>query len=78
MNTFSRGALMAAEMDARIQERSGGARSLRDALRFMPGWVVRAGRGFRVEEFPGIVREATGVDVADIFARWLAAPDASR
>ena len=78
MNTFARGALMAAEMDRRIRERSGGATRLRDALRFMPGWIARTGRGFRVEEFPGIVREATGVDVADIFTRWLAAPDASR
>ncbi len=78
MNTFARGGLMAAELDRRIRERSGGAKRLRDALRFMPGWVARAGRGFRVEELPGIVREATGVDVADIFQRWLPAPDAAR
>jgi predicted metalloprotease with PDZ domain len=74
MNTFARGGLMAAEMDQRIRERSGGAKSLRDALRFMPDWVRRTGRGFRVSEFAGIVREATGVQVGDILERWLAAP----
>jgi predicted metalloprotease with PDZ domain len=73
MNTFARGALMAAEMDARIRERSGGARRLRDALRFMPEWVRRTGRGFRTSEFAGIIREASGVEVADILDRWLAA-----
>ncbi|MGE5815700.1 MAG: hypothetical protein ACM36C_14525, partial [Acidobacteriota bacterium] len=74
MNTFARGGLMAAEMDGRIRERTKGAKRLRDALRFMPGWVSRIGRGFRIEEFAAIVREATGVDVADIYERWLAAP----
>jgi len=75
MNTFSRGALMAAEMDQRIQKTSGGTKRLRDALRGMPDWVARHGSGFRVDEFPGIIQEATGVDVADVFERWLAAPE---
>lgn len=74
MNTFARGGLMAAEIDRRIQERTSGARRLRDALRFMPGWIQQTGRGFRIDEFAGIIRQATGVDVGDIVDRWLAAP----
>ncbi len=74
MNTFARGALMAADFDREIRARTGGAKRLRDVLRAMPGWVERHGRGFRVEEFPDIVREATSVDVADVYNRWLVAP----
>jgi predicted metalloprotease with PDZ domain len=74
MNTFARGGLMADDMDRRIRERSGGRYRLRDVLRFMPGWIRKTGRGFQVDEFPDIVREATDVDVSDIFERWLAPP----
>jgi len=74
MNTFARGALMADDMDRRIRERSNGSHRLRDVFRFMPGWIRKTGRGFRVGELPGIVREATGVDVSDILERWLVPP----
>lgn len=70
-NVFARGALMAAEMDARIRERTAGKKSLRDALRGLLAWSARQRRAFRIEELPGIFAESTGVETRDILERWL-------
>jgi predicted metalloprotease with PDZ domain len=58
---------MAAEMDDRIRSSSGGAKSLRDALRHL----LRTPQPFRIEELPARFREGTGVDVGDVLERWL-------
>ena len=71
MNLFSRGALMAAEMDDRIRARTQEKKSLRDALRYLLDWTEKNRRAFRVEELPVIFRDATGVDTGDILDRWL-------
>jgi len=71
---FMRGALMAGEMDARIRSRTQGRKGMRDALRGLISWTRAHPRGFEVAELPGIIREATGVDVSDIYARWLTPP----
>jgi predicted metalloprotease with PDZ domain len=68
---FSRGGLMAAAMDERIERESKGARSLRDALRFLVAWTARERRAFEVEELPALIAEATGVDVGTTMAEWL-------
>ncbi len=75
MNVFARGSLMAADMDERIQKDTRGAKSLRDVLRFLVARTERLARPFEVDEFPGLIREATGVDVRAIFERWLQPPD---
>lgn len=75
MNVFSRGALMAAEMDQLIRGRTAGTARLRDALRHLMGWSRRARRAFRVEELPAIFSEATGVDVQDVLEKWLQPPE---
>lgn len=69
---FSRGGLMAAAIDDRIQQRTRGAKSLRDALRHLVAWTAREQRAFTLDELPALLREATGVDVADVMAAWLA------
>jgi predicted metalloprotease with PDZ domain len=69
---FSRGGLMAAEMDERMRSESGGQKRLRDALRFLVKWSLREKRGFRIEELPEIFSEATGVETRDILEKWLA------
>jgi len=74
-SVFSRGGLMAAEMDERIRKESGGRKSLRDALRYLVDWSARSGRAFRIEELPSIIAQATGVETRDIMARWMPAPD---
>jgi predicted metalloprotease with PDZ domain len=68
---FSRGGLMAFEMDQRIRAGSKGTRRLRDALRHLLAWSEKNKRGFRIEELPAIFREATGVDTRDILEKWL-------
>ncbi len=70
-SVFSRGGLMAAEMDDRIRQRTGGAKSLRDALRYLIAWTAREQRAFHIEELPVLIRVATGVDTADILEKWL-------
>jgi predicted metalloprotease with PDZ domain len=70
-NLFSRGALMAAEMDDFIHAQTQGKKSLRDALRYLLDWSERNHRAFRTEELPGIFRDATGVDTKNILKRWM-------
>ena len=68
---FSRGGLMAAEMDARIREKTQGGKRLRDALRHLMAWSAKNRRAFQIEELPVIFQEATGVDTRDILPKWL-------
>lgn len=68
---FSRGGLMAAAIDDRIQSATGGRRSLRDALRFLVAWTARERRAFAIDELAGLIQQATGVDTSDVIARWL-------
>jgi len=70
--TFSRGGLMAAEMDDRIRAETHGQKSLRDALRHLVVWSAQNHRAFRLDELPVRFREATGVDTRDILDHWLA------
>ncbi len=72
-SVFARGALVAAEMDDRIRERSEGRMRFRDALRGLVEWTRKNQRAFRIDEIPTIVSAATGVDVKGIQDRWLAA-----
>jgi predicted metalloprotease with PDZ domain len=68
---FSRGGLMAAAIDDRIRAESGGARSLRDALRYLVAWTARERRAFAVDELPTLIQEATGVDTRAVMTEWL-------
>jgi len=68
---FSRGGLMASEMDEAIRAASGGSKRLRDAMRAIVARSAAGAPGFLTEEFPGLVRQATGVDVRPIFLKWL-------
>ena len=74
MNLFSRGSLMAAEMDDRILEQTSGQKSLRDALRYLMAWTAQNRRGFRTDELPEIFRQATGVDTTSILKSWMQPP----
>ncbi len=73
-NSFSRGAMMAAEMDDAIRAGTGGSKSLRDALRHLYAWCGEQGRGFSIEELPEILSAGAGVDLRSIYETWLAAP----
>jgi predicted metalloprotease with PDZ domain len=69
-NIFSRGALMAAEMDDRIRAKTNGQKSLRDALRALLAWSDKNRRAFQVEEMLRIFQDSTNVDLRDILSRW--------
>ena len=68
---FTRGALLAAELDEAIRAGSGGRKRLRDFFRHLMAWSAAKHRGFRVSELPGLVREATGVDTLAVWQRYL-------
>jgi predicted metalloprotease with PDZ domain len=68
---FSRGGLMAAAMDDRIQQQSKAGRSLRDALRYLVSWTSRERRAFAIEELPALIQQATGVDVREVMEHWM-------
>ena len=73
-NIFSRGALMAAEMDDRIRAKANGEKSLRDALRALLAWSEKNQRAFELEEMMQVFTQSTGVDVRDILKRWQEPP----
>lgn len=68
---FSRGGLMAAAIDDRIQKESNGAKSLRDALRFLVAWTARERRAFTNDELAGLIQQDTGVDTHSVIDEWL-------
>jgi predicted metalloprotease with PDZ domain len=72
--TFSRGALMAEEMDTQIRTQTHGQKSLRDALRALVSWSEQNHRAFRIEELPVRFYEATGVDTQASLEKWMAPP----
>ncbi len=74
MNTFARGALMAAEMDDLIRTKTAGKKSLQDALQALLAWSAEHHRAFRTEELPRIFQAATGVDVQPILTSWTNPP----
>ncbi len=69
--TFSRGGLMAEEMDTRIRTETHGEKSLRDALRALVAWSGQNHRAFRIEELPVRFYETTGVDTKAILEKWM-------
>jgi predicted metalloprotease with PDZ domain len=71
MNLFSRGSLMAAEMDDLIRAQTNNQKSLRDALRYLIAWTAQNHRAFRTDELPEIFRQATGVDTTPILKSWM-------
>jgi predicted metalloprotease with PDZ domain len=68
---FSRGGLMAAAIDDRIQAETKGAKSLRDAFRYLVAWTARERRAFTIDELGRLIQEGTGVDVQRVITEWL-------
>lgn len=68
-NVFARGGLMAYEIDEAIRAGSEGRKSLRDLLRRL--MTEGQGKDLDLDRVPDWCREETGVDVGEIFKRWL-------
>jgi predicted metalloprotease with PDZ domain len=70
-NLFSRGALMAAEMDERIRERTAGKKTFRDAMRYLVTWSTKTRRAFTINELSSIIAAGTGVDTREVMEKWM-------
>ncbi len=68
---YSRGGMMAAEMDMEIRKQSRGKKGLRDALRHLYRWTSRTGRAFSVQQLPYILEAGCDVDLHEIYERWM-------
>jgi predicted metalloprotease with PDZ domain len=69
--TFSRGAMMANEMNDYILKMSNGKKSMRDVFRYLFAWSSKNKRAFTLEEFPHLLGESTGIDFTSIYNKWL-------
>ena len=74
MNLFSRGALLAHDLDVEIQEETGGAKSFTDVMLGLVRWTEEHGRAFAYDEIEPIMSESTGVDLSAIWNRWQTPP----
>jgi predicted metalloprotease with PDZ domain len=67
---FSRGALMAIEMNNYLKEQSQGKKSMKDVLRWMYNWSKENKRAYTMEEFPMLISKACGIDLGGIYKKW--------
>ena len=74
MNLYSRGALLAHDLDVEIQEKSGGAKSFRDVMLGLLRWTEEHQRAFAYDEIEPIMSESVGVDLSAIWNRWQEPP----
>ena len=73
-NVFSRGAMMALELDERIRRMSDEKKRFRDVMRFLMVWSERERRPFKAREIPSLIADATGIDVRSVMDRWMKPP----
>jgi predicted metalloprotease with PDZ domain len=69
---FSRGALMAMEINDYVKSQTNGKSSMRTIYRYLYEWSRQNRRPFTLQEFPDLMRSATGVDVSAIYNKWQA------
>lgn len=67
---FSRGALMAIEMNEHLVKESGGKKSMKDVIRYLYYWSKENKRAFTMEEFPILINKASGTDLRKIYEKW--------
>lgn len=69
-NLFSRGALLAHDLDMVIQKETNGQKSIKDALLGLLNWTKTNQRAFEYDEIEPIMSKATGVDLSSIWEQW--------
>ena len=67
---YSRGALMAIEMNNYLKEKTNGRKSMKDVLRYLYNWAKENKRSFTLEEFPILINKACGIDLNHIYQKW--------
>lgn len=74
-NLFSRGALMAHDLDDYIQKQTNGKKSFKEAILGLLNWSKENQRAFKYNEIEPIMSEATGVDLSSVWNKWQNAPE---
>ncbi len=69
-NLFSRGALLAHDLDILIQKETEGKKSFKDAILGLLKWTENNKRAFKYIEIESIMSEATGVDLSGVWGKW--------
>ncbi len=69
-NLFSRGALLAHELNLKILSSTNSQKSFKDALLGLLKWTEINKRPFKYDEIETIISEAVGVDISDIWNKW--------
>jgi len=67
---FSRGALMAHDMDSVIRQQTGGQKSFREAALGLLKWTEKNKRAFNYDEIEPILSTASGVSLKETWDRW--------
>ena len=67
---YSRGALMAIDMNNYLKEKSGGQKTMKDVFRYLYQWTKKNQRAFTMEEFPLLINEACHIDLSGIYNKW--------
>jgi predicted metalloprotease with PDZ domain len=67
---YSRGALMAIEMNNYLKEKTGGKKSMKDVFRYLYQWSKKNNRPFTMEEFPFLINKACNIDLSTIYKKW--------
>lgn len=67
---YSRGALMASEMNNYLREKTNGKKSMKDVFRYLFNWAKENKRAFTMEEFPMLINNACGIDLSKIYQKW--------
>ncbi|WP_367392595.1 hypothetical protein [Lewinella sp. LCG006] len=74
-NLFSRGALMAHDLDNYIQQQTNGIKSFKEAILGLLSWSKDNKRAFKYNEIEPIMSKATGVDLSPVWDKWQNAPE---
>jgi predicted metalloprotease with PDZ domain len=67
---YSRGALMAIEMNDFLKQKSAGTRSMKDVFRYIYRWAKQNNRPFTMEEFPVLISTGCNIDLTAIYKKW--------
>lgn len=69
---YSRGALMAFEMDDYLKAKTNQQKSMKDVFRYLYQWSKKNKRPFTLEEFPALISQACDIDLVPIYKKWQA------
>lgn len=72
MGIYARGAMMAMDMDRHIRLQTGGAKGMRDVLRYLYNYGRTHPLPIAAEALPALMEQACGVDLRSIYQQWQA------